>query len=227
MIIGIPRERKTLEKRIALTPEGASELTKRGHTVLIERDAGKGSFFEDSLYEKAGCKIVGTLKELWESSDMIVKVKEPHEEEFQYFREGLVVFDYLHLASLPDVANAMLKGKVTGIAYELVHTPDRSLPLLEPMSEVAGKLSVLNGAHFLLSHKGGRGVLLGGTTCVAPGEVTVLGAGVAGRSACEIAIGMGAQVNIFDIDSTKLERIKIQYSRKNQDLRTLLLFLDS
>ncbi|MBN8550980.1 MAG: alanine dehydrogenase, partial [Deltaproteobacteria bacterium] len=143
MIIGVPRERKTLEKRIALTPDGAAELVKHGHTVLVEQNAGRGSFFEDQAFVAAGATIVPTLKDVWTKADLVVKVKEPHESEYEFFRPGLVLFDYLHLASMPDVAEAMIKGKMTGIAYELVQTPDHRLPLLEPMSEVAGKLSVL------------------------------------------------------------------------------------
>lgn len=218
MIIGVPRERKTLEKRIALTPDGAHELVKRHHQVLIEKDAGIGSHFSNQSYEEAGCRIVPTLKEIWSNSELVVKVKEPHEEEFQYFRQGLVLFDYLHLASMPAVTEQMLKGKITGIAYELVQTPDKRLPLLEPMSEVAGKLSVLNGCYFLLSQNGGRGVLLGGTIGVPPGDVVIVGAGIAGRCACEMALGIGAHVTILDIDYKKLDRIRTEFG---SSVRTL------
>ncbi len=214
MIIGVPRERKTLEKRVALTPDGASELTKRGHKVLIETKAGAGSFFSDDSYKSAGCTIVPTLADVWKSCELLVKVKEPHESEYEFFRPGLTLFDYLHLASMPDVTKAMLDGGVTGIAYELVQTVDRRLPLLEPMSEVAGKLSVLNGSYFLLSQNGGRGVLLGGTVGVEPANVVILGAGIAGRNACEIALGMGANVTVLDIDYAKLERIKVQFNNR-------------
>lgn len=211
MIIGVPRERKTLEKRIALTPDGAHELVKRGHKVLIETKAGDGSHFTDKAYMQAGCEIAPGLKEVWTRAELIVKVKEPHEEEYPYFKEGLAIFDYLHLASMPELVKAMLKGKVTGIAYELVQTDDYRLPLLEPMSEVAGKLSVLNGANCLLSQNGGRGVLLGGTIGVRPGNVAIIGAGVAGRSACEVAIGTGAHVAIMDINYRKLEQVKFLF----------------
>jgi len=211
MIIGVPRERKTLEKRVALTPDGAHELVKRGHTVLIETKAGDGSHFGDQAYAESGCEIVATLKDVWTRAELLVKVKEPHEEEYQYFRSGLAIFDYLHLAGMPELTKAMLKGKVTGIAYELVQTEDRRLPLLEPMSEVAGKLAVLNGANCLLAQNGGRGVLLGGTIGVRPGNVAIIGAGVAGRSACEVAIGTGAHVAILDIDYRKLEQIKFLF----------------
>jgi alanine dehydrogenase len=212
MKIGVPKERKTLEKRIAITPDGALELVKRGHQVLIETNAGAGSFYSDNDYKAVGATIVPQLSDVWTKSDLVVKVKEPHESEYQYFRPGLTLFDYLHLASMPDVAKAMIDGGITGIAYELVQTPDRRLPLLEPMSEVAGKLSVLNGSYFLLSQNGGRGVLLGGTVGVVPANVVIVGAGVAGRAACEVALGMGAHVSILDIDHQQLDRIKLQFS---------------
>jgi len=213
MIIGVPRERKTLEKRIALTPEGAVQLVARGHTVLIETDAGAGSFFENALYEKAGAKIVGTLAEVWNKAELIVKVKEPHESEFPFFRAGLALFDYLHLASLPAVAEHLVKAKVTAIAYELVQTSAGRLPLLEPMSEVAGKLAVLNGANFLLSQNGGRGILLGGTNETAPAEVVIIGAGISGMAACEVAVGAGAHVTILDISADKLEKARLKFGR--------------
>lgn len=211
MIIGIPRERKTLEKRVALTPDGAQELVKAGHKVLIETGAGVGSFFDDHWYAQAGCEIVSQLSELWSRAELIVKVKEPAPEEFPYFRPGLILFDYLHLASMPEVTKALLSGGVTAIAYELVQLSDKSLPLLEPMSEVAGKLSVVNGASALLSQNGGRGVLLGGTIGVEPAEVTIVGAGIAGRAACDTALGMGARVTVLDLSYNALERVKIQF----------------
>jgi alanine dehydrogenase len=214
MIIGVPRERKTLEKRVALTPDGAAELTKKGHTILIEHNAGAGSFFSDDDYRSAGCEIAPTLTSVWSRAELIVKVKEPHEEEYPLFRPGLALFDYLHLASMPEVAAKLLAAKVTGIAYELVQTTDRRLPLLEPMSEVAGKLSVLNGSYFLLAQNGGRGVLLGGTVGVAPGKVVIIGAGIAGRNAAEVALGMGARVTILDVDYRKLEAAKIQFNNR-------------
>lgn len=210
MKIGIPRERKTLEQRVALTPDGASELIKMGNTVLIETQAGAKSFYQDKDYEQIGCQIVTTLEEVWTKADMVVKVKEPHESEYKYFRKDLILFDYLHLASMPDVTKAMLDGQVTGIAYELVRTEDGRLPLLEPMSEVAGKLSILNGAYYLLGQNNGRGVLLGGTVGVPPAHVVIVGAGIAGRCACEVAIGMGAEVTILDVSYTKLDHIRIQ-----------------
>jgi alanine dehydrogenase len=214
MIIGIPKERKTLEKRIALTPDGAHELVKHGHTVLVEQDAGLGSFFENQAYISAGATIVPTLKEVWTKAELVVKVKEPHESEYEFFRPGLMLFDYLHLASMPDVAKAMINGKITGIAYELVQTHEHRLPLLEPMSEVAGKLSVLNGAFFLLSQNEGRGLLLGGVVGVPPADVVIIGAGISGRAACNVALGMGAMVTILDIDYAKLDRIEAQFGNR-------------
>lgn len=208
MIIGVPRERKTLEKRVSLTPDGVRELVRRGHRVLIETGAGIGSSFEDSAYHSAGAAILSSLEEVWTKSDMVVKVKEPHESEIGYFRKDLILFDYLHLASMPDLTREMLNGKITGIAYELVQLPDGRLPLLEPMSEVAGKLSVLVGSYFLLSQKGGRGELLGGTVGTPPVKVVVVGGGVAGRAAAEMAFGSGAEVVVLDLSYTKLEHVK-------------------
>ena len=218
MIIGVPRERKTLEKRIAVTPDGVRELRRHGHTVLIEQGAGVGSFFDDAAFVEAGATIAPSLEAVWTKADMIVKVKEPHESEFQYFRKDLIIFDYLHLASLPEVTEAMLKGGVTGIAYELVQLPNGRLPLLEPMSEVAGKLSVLVGSYFLLSQNGGRGELLGGTVGTAPVRVAVVGAGVAGCAAAEMAFGAGAEVVVFDVNYQKLEHVKELF---NGHVRTL------
>jgi alanine dehydrogenase len=211
MHIGVPRERKTLEQRVALTPDGARELIKHGHTILIESGAGIGSSIPDQSYTDVGCRVVKSLTEVWKNSELVVKVKEPHEVEYELFRSDLILFDYLHLASLPSVAKALLDSKVTSFAYETVQTPDGRLPLLEPMSEVAGKLSVLNGSYFLLSQNGGRGVLLGGAVGVPPARVVVLGAGIAGRAACATAIGMGASVTVLDINHQKLEAIQSRF----------------
>ena len=208
MIIGIPRERKTLEKRVALTPDGVLELVKHGHKVLIETGAGVGSSFDDSAFIAAGATLVATLEEVWTKSDMVVKVKEPHESEYQYFRKDLIFFGYLHLAGMPEVAREMLRGRITGIAYELVQLPNGRLPLLEPMSEVAGKLSVTVGSYFLLSQNGGRGELPGGTVGTPPVKVVVVGAGVAGRAAAEMAFGLGAEVVVLDLSYEKLNYVK-------------------
>ena len=214
MIIGVPRERKTLEKRVAITPYAAAELIKAGHTVLVERDAGLGSHFSNDDFGTVGCTIADSLRQVWSDAELVLKVKEPHEEEFEFFREDLLLFDYLHLASLPTETDALLKGGVTALAYELVQTSDGRLPLLEPMSEVAGKLSILNGAHALLAQNGGRGVLLGGTIGVPPRRVTIVGAGIAGLAACEMALGMGAIVTVLDISVRALERVKHQFQNR-------------
>jgi alanine dehydrogenase len=204
MKIGVPRERKTLEKRVAITPDGAKQLISHGHNVLIETGAGVGSSFSDADYTQAGCQIATSLEQVWTTSQMVVKVKEPDVSEFPFFRDDLILFDYLHLASLPEVAKALLAKKVTAFAYETLKTSDGRLPLLEPMSEVAGKLSVLNGAYYLLSQNGGRGVLLGGAADAPPARVVILGAGIAGQAACSTAVGMGAEVTVLDISAEKL-----------------------
>jgi alanine dehydrogenase len=211
MKIGVPRERKTLEKRVAVTPEGAKQLIQRGHTVLIETGAGVGSSFSDQDYQAVGCSIAPTLAEVWGQAELLVKVKEPDASEFELFRPDLLLFDYLHLASLPEVAKALLDKKVTAFAYETVKTPDNRLPLLEPMSEVAGKLSVLNGSYYLLSQNGGRGVLLGGAGQAPAAHVVIIGAGIAGHAACSTAVGMGAKVTVLDISQPKLDALKAQY----------------
>ncbi len=221
MKIGVPKERKTLEHRVAITPSGAKELINAGHTVLIETNAGHGSFFKDSEYKEAGCEIINSLKDLWESSELIVKVKEPHKEEYQYFRKDLIIFDYLHLAGLPDVAKALIKSGMTSFAYELVEPTPGKFPLLEPMSEVAGKLSVLNGANALLSQNGGRGILLGGVTGVKPGKIVIIGGGIAGTAACTVALAMGAEVSVLDINQTRLDSLKTEI--KNKKLSLILL----
>ncbi|MEY4667842.1 MAG: hypothetical protein RL518_541 [Pseudomonadota bacterium] len=207
MRIGVPRERKTLEKRVAVTPQGAGELIQLGHSVLIETGAGVGSSFPDSAYREVGCEIVPTLAEVWGKAELLVKVKEPDESEFQFFRPDLILFDYLHLASLPKVADALLRSRITAFAYENLRTTEGRLPLLEPMSEVAGKLSVLNGSYYLLSQNGGRGVLLGGATGSPAAKVVIIGAGIAGQAACSTAVGMGAHVTVVDISKEKLEFI--------------------
>lgn len=218
MIIGVPRERKTLERRVAITPDGVGEIVRRGHKVLIETKAGDGSFFPDNQYVEAGGKIVSTLKDLWGQSDIIVKVKEPHPDEYELMRPGQIIFDYLHLASMPELTKVMLDKKVTGIAYELVQNPDGRLPLLEPMSEVAGKLAVLNAANFLLAQNGGRGELVGGTIGVPPIKVVVVGGGVAGRAAVQMAIGLGASVTVLD---RRYERLESLYHHFQDKVRTV------
>ncbi len=220
MQIGVPRERKTLEQRVAITPAGALSLIKLGHSLLIEQGAGEGSSFTDNDYRKAGCKIVKTLAEVWSNVDLLVKVKEPDLSEFQFFRPELILFDFLHLASLPELAQELLNKKVTAFAYENLKTSDGRLPLLEPMSVVAGKLSILNGAHLLLSQHGGRGVLLGGAAAAPPAKVTIIGAGIAGHAACATALGMGAQVTVLDISAEKLTKLSHEFPNVQTALST-------
>lgn len=204
LFVGVVKEIKAYENRVALTPAGALSLVKAGHTVLVEQAAGKGSGFEDAEYTAAGATILPTAAEVWAKSEMIMKVKEPLASEFGYFRPGLILFTYLHLAAEPELTKALVDQKVIAIAYETVQNADRSLPLLTPMSEVAGRMSVQIGAHFLEKAHGGRGVLLGGIPGVAPGNVVVVGGGVVGTNAAKMALGLGAQVTIFDVSAERL-----------------------
>jgi len=193
--IGVPKEIKNNENRVAMTPAGVIHLTSAGHRVFIEKGAGNGSGFSDDQYREAGAEIVESAKEAW-SKEMVMKVKEPLEEEYQYFREGLILFTYLHLAAEPELTKALIDHKVVGIAYETVQLSNGSLPLLTPMSEVAGRMSTQIGAQFLEKTKGGKGILLGGVPGVKRGKVTIIGGGVAGTNAAKIAIGFGADVTI-------------------------------
>jgi alanine dehydrogenase len=195
--IGVAREIKTDEYRVALTPAGARELVQRGHGVSVEAAAGDGSAFPDSDYERAGARIV-SVDEVWAESDLLLKVKEPVESEYGRLREGLVLFTYLHIAADESLTRALVASGIAAVAYETVETDDRRLPLLAPMSEIAGRLAPQAGAHFLEKPLGGRGVLLGGVPGVAPGQVVVLGGGIVGYNAAIIAIGLGAQVTILE-----------------------------
>ncbi len=198
MIIGVPKEVKDHETRVALTPAGVKELKAAGHVVLVEQHAGELSAFSDDAYQAAGAEIVGAAADLWATAEMIVKVKEPTEKEYGFFRPGLVLFTYLHLAPVPVLTQHLLDRKVTGIAYETIRDATGTLPLLTPMSEVAGRMSVQVGAAYLEKGKGGRGLLLGGIPGVPPAEVCILGGGIVGTSAAKIALGMGAKVTIVD-----------------------------
>ncbi|MEJ2722239.1 MAG: alanine dehydrogenase [bacterium] len=204
MIIGIPREIKSNEARVAMTPEGVKAAQIHGHEVLVETSAGALSGFPDGAFEEAGARILKTADEVWAGADMVVKVKEPLREEFDRLRAGLVLFTYLHLAAARELTEELLKRRVIGISYETIELEDGSLPLLIPMSEVAGRLSVQVGTWALQAPNGGRGILLSGVTGVAPGRVLVLGAGTAGKNAVRIAMGMGARVVVIDIDPVKL-----------------------
>lgn len=204
MIIGVPRERKQGERRVAITPDGVQDLTRKGHKVLVEKNAGDLSGFKNEAFRAAGAQIAETLDEIWNTAQLIVKVKEPAPEEEKLFRPGLAVFSFLHLAVAPDLTKAMAKSGVTGLDYDLVMLDDGRLPLLEPMSIIAGKLAMQCGAYSLQAGSGGCGVLLGGCVGVRPGSVVVIGAGAAGSSAARVALGMGAEVTVLDINISRL-----------------------
>jgi alanine dehydrogenase len=204
MIIGCPKEIKKHEYRVGLTPHDVKAYKSRGCELFIQKGAGEGSGYDDSLYREAGARILDSAKEVWEKSEMIVKVKEPLQEEFRFFREGLVIFTYFHLAAAKELAAELIKRKVTAVAYETIELPDHSLPCLTPMSEIAGRLSVQEGAKYLEKEFGGRGILLGGVPGVERGTVGILGAGIVGTNACKIASGIGASVYVLDINPKRL-----------------------
>ena len=204
MIIGVPKEIKSDENRVALTPAGAMELSRRGHTVYVESTAGVGSGFEDEEYMHAGAKILLTAEEVWAIGDMIMKVKEPIAKEYGRCRKGQLVFTYFHFASSEELTHAMIKSEAVCLAYETVETTDRQLPLLIPMSEVAGRMAIQQGAKFLEKPVKGRGVLLGGVPGVPPGRVLVIGGGIVGTQAARMAAGLGAQVTILDVNLPRL-----------------------
>ncbi|HEY2422108.1 MAG TPA: alanine dehydrogenase [Neobacillus sp.] len=206
MRIGIPKEIKNNENRVAMTPAGVVNLLKFGHEVYIEQEAGLGSGFTDDDYRAAGAKLVQTAEEAW-SMDMVMKVKEPLSSEYKFFREGLILFTYLHLAPEPDLTKALIDKKVVGIAYETVQLANKSLPLLTPMSEVAGRMAPQIGAQFLEKVNGGKGILLSGVPGVQRGIVTIIGGGVAGTNAAKMAIGLGAKVTIIDLNPDRLRQL--------------------
>ena len=212
MKIGVPREIKNHEYRVAITPAGVMEMVRHGHEVFIEHDAGIGSSISNEEYVKAGAKMLATADEVWQSGDMIMKVKEPIAAEYDRMRDGQLLFTYLHLAAEQKCTDALLKNKVTGVAYETVELTDRSLPLLAPMSEVAGRLAPQVGAYSLMRANGGRGVLLGGVPGVKPAKVAVLGGGVSGLHAAQIALGMGADVTILDLNIPRLRQIDLAFN---------------
>ena len=212
MRIGVPREVKNHEYRIALTPAGARELVRSGHDVLVERGAGVGSSLADADFTAVGAHIVPTADEVWASADLLLKVKEPIEQEYHRLRRDQVLFTYLHLAASRPCTEALLESGTTAIAYETVRLPDGTLPLLAPMSEVAGRLAPQAGAGALLAAAGGRGVLLGGVPGVRPGKVVVIGAGVSGQNAVAMAVGLGADVTVLDLDVAKLRHLDDRYA---------------
>lgn len=204
MIIGVPKEIKDNEYRIALTPGGAETLRRAGHRVLVQAGAGTGSGFTDDEYARYGATIVATAAEVWGGAEMVIKVKEPLSSEFAYLRPGLILFTYLHLAAVEDLTYELMKKKVISIGYETVELPNHSLPLLVPMSEVAGRMAAQVGAHCLEKMNGGRGKLLGGVPGVAPCDVVIIGGGVVGANAAQMALGMGAHVIVIDRSADRL-----------------------
>ena len=208
MIIGVPKEIKDNESRVGVTPAGVKALTESGHTVLVETQAGAQSGFPDAEYQSAGAEIVGEAGFVWGKAEMVVKVKEPVEQEYVFFREGLVLFTYLHLAPLETLTNKLLEKKVIGIAYETVRDSRGALPLLMPMSEVAGRMSVQVGASYLEKERGGRGILLGGVPGVPPAHVTIIGGGIVGTNAARIALGFGAKTTLIDVNLNRLRELE-------------------
>ncbi|WHU49776.1 alanine dehydrogenase [Gordonia sp. L191] len=211
MRIGIPTEIKNNEYRVAATPAGVAELTHRGHEVVVEAGAGLGSAIFDNDFKEAGAQILSTADQVWDQAEMILKVKEPIAAEYSRMRAGQTLFTYLHLAASRPCTDALLASKTTSIAYETVRAADGSLPLLAPMSEVAGRLAPQVGAYHLMRSEGGRGVLMGGVPGTEPADVVVIGGGVSGVNAATIAMGMGAQVTVFDLDITKLRAIDARF----------------
>jgi alanine dehydrogenase len=220
MLIGVPTEVKSNESRVAVTPSGAHELVGHGHRVLVQRGAGVGSGYSDAEYEVAGAELGDSAADVWGAADLLLKVKEPIASEYGFLREDQVLFAYLHLAADRPLTEALLRSGTTAVAYETVQLPDRSLPLLAPMSEIAGRLSVQAGAEHLMRPHGGRGVLLGGVTGTPRGKVVILGGGVAGENAATIAVGMQADVTVFDISLPKLKALDDRFGGRVQTLRS-------
>jgi alanine dehydrogenase len=216
MIIGVPAEIKNNENRVAITPSGVMTLTAAGHTVLVENNAGEGSGFTNEDYAAAGAQILEDVKDVW-AAEMVMKVKEPLASEYKYFRSDLILFTYLHLAAEPALAEALTESGVTAIAYETVEF-NRTLPLLTPMSEVAGRMSAQIGAQFLEKPKGGKGILLAGVPGVRRGKVTIIGGGVVGTNAAKIAIGLGADVTIIDLSPDRLRQLDDIFGNSIQTL---------
>ena len=211
MMIGVPKEVKDHEYRVSVTPEGVRTLVQAGQEVIVETSAGVGSGYSDEEYRQSGAQIAASKEQLFRQASIIVKVKEPQLSECPLFRQGQILFTYLHLASLPELTKALLEAKVTAIAYETIEAKDGSLPMLKPMSEIAGRMSVQVGARYLEKTQGGRGLLLAGVPGVEPGKVVVLGAGVVGSAATRIAVGMGAQVTVINLDIERLRHLDDVY----------------
>ena len=207
MLIGIPKEIKAEENRVAITPSGVAALTAHGHRVVIETRAGAGSSLSDEAYAAAGADMLDSAEAVWTQADLILKVKEPLAAEYPFLRPGLILFTYLHLAAEEQLTRWLLERQVTALGYETIQLEDGSLPLLAPMSEVAGRLAIQVGAWSLQAQNGGRGVLLSGASGVKPGHVVILGAGMAGASACQVAVGIGAYVSILDVNPARLRYV--------------------
>ncbi len=212
MIVGVPKEVKDHEARVGLLPSGAKALTEAGHKVLAQAGAGLGSSITDEEYRAAGAEIVATAADLWSKSDLVVKVKEPQPSEYPFLRPNLLLFTYLHLAPLPELTDKLLESKVNGVAYETIREADNSLPLLTPMSEVAGRLATQIGAQYLEAPNGGRGIMLGGVPGVAPANVVIIGGGIVGHQSAKIAVGMGAHVTIIDKNLNRLRELDDIYA---------------
>lgn len=218
MLVGVPKEIKNHEYRVAITPAGVVELIKNGHEVIVEKSAGIGSAISDEEYIKAGAKIIDKPEDVWAKADLILKVKEPIEAEYNRMRKGQILFTYLHLAASKECTDALIKSGITAIAYETVELENRSLPLLAPMSEVAGRLAPQVGAHSLLKFQGGRGLLLGGVPGVKKGNVVIIGGGVSGQHAATIALGFEANVTILDLNVDRLKELDLIFDGKVQTL---------
>ncbi|NGQ95187.1 alanine dehydrogenase [Brevibacillus sp. SYP-B805] len=217
MIVGVPKEIKNNENRVAITPAGVAALVQNGHKVRIETNAGLGSGFTDAEYAAEGAEIVPTAADAW-AADMVMKVKEPLPSEYGYFREGLILFTYLHLAPEPELTRALMEKKVVAIAYETIQLDNGALPLLSPMSEVAGRMAVQIGAQFLEKPYGGKGVLLGGVPGVPKGEVVIIGGGIVGTNAAKMAVGLGANVTIIDLSTDRLRQLEDLFQGRVQTL---------
>jgi len=205
MIIGVPKEIKISENRVGLTEAGVKQLVKEGHTVYVEKDAGIGSGIKNEDYERAGAKLLATKKEVYAKADMIVKVKEPLPDEYELLKENQILYTYLHLAAEPKLTRVLVERKVKSVAYETIQFADGSLPLLTPMSEVAGRMATQVGAYYLQKDHGGKGILLGGVTGTKRGRVTIVGGGIVGVNAAQMAVGLGAEVTILDVNRARME----------------------
>lgn len=218
MIIGVPKEIKISENRVGMTEAGAAQLIKEGHTVYVEKDAGVGSGISNEQYEKVGAKILPTKKDVYAKADMIMKVKEPLPDEYELMRENQILYTYLHLAAEPKLTKVLAERKVKSVAYETIQLADGSLPLLTPMSEVAGRMATQIGAFYLQKDHNGKGILLGGVTGVKPARVTIIGGGVVGTNAAKMAVGLGANVTILDVNTRRLEYLDDIFQGRCQTL---------